>query len=279
MAYKSVFTVLTDFDAQTPVLAKATDLARRFDAHLDVMCLGMDRSRSSYYEVGANAVIMEAAIKETHAKAEQVHAGVEKYLKKEEDVRWNAIYALGSVADIGRIAADAARFGDLAVVGQPYGADAGHDEVLLLEAMLFDAKRGTMIVPRTPSRGNSGTVVIGWNESAQSLRAIRCALPFLKAADVVHIAIIDPPEHGPDRSDPGGNLAVFLARHAVHCDIQVMSRSGGRVSERLNRHVTESGAGMLVMGAYGHSRFREAIMGGATRHMLEQATVPVLMAH
>ena len=122
-------------------------------------------------------------------------------------------------------------------------------------------------------------VVVAWNESAEAMHATRLALPFLKATDEVHIAIIDPPQLGPDRSDPGGPLAVYLFRHGINCDIQVMTSGGKSVSDRLNQYVTEAGGDLLVMGGYGHSRFREAILGGATRDMLEHAKVPVFMAH
>jgi len=91
--------------------------------------------------------------------------------------------------------------------------------------------------------------------------------------------VIDPPMHGPNRSDPGGLVAQYLSRHGVKTEIDVLSRSMPRVSDVLLRHVTDMDADMVVMGAYGHSRFREAIFGGATRYMLEQATVPVFMAH
>jgi nucleotide-binding universal stress UspA family protein len=91
--------------------------------------------------------------------------------------------------------------------------------------------------------------------------------------------VIDPPTHGQDRSDPGGPLSQMLSRHGVHCEIDVLSKTMPRVSDILNRHVTDVDADMVVMGAYGHSRLREAILGGATRYMLEQAKVPVFMAH
>ena len=120
---------------------------------------------------------------------------------------------------------------------------------------------------------------MAWNESRESLAAIRAALPFLTAAKLVRICVIDPPEHGPERSDPGGMLSQMLARHGVHCEIDVLSKTLPRVSDVLSRHVVDTDAQMLVMGAYGHSRFREAILGGATRNMLEKAPVPVLMAH
>ncbi len=71
----------------------------------------------------------------------------------------------------------------------------------------------------------------------------------------------------------------MLSRHGARCEIDVLSRTMPKISDILNRHATDTGADMVVMGAYGHSRFREAILGGATRYMLEQATIPVLMAH
>ena len=128
-------------------------------------------------------------------------------------------------------------------------------------------------------KAQPGTVLLAWNESVEALAAIRKALPFLQAAHSVRIVVVDPPAHGPERSDPGGLLGQMLSRQGVKCEIDVLSKTMNRVSDVLNRHVTDTSADMLVMGAYGHSRFREAILGGATRNMLENATVPVLMAH
>jgi nucleotide-binding universal stress UspA family protein len=109
--------------------------------------------------------------------------------------------------------------------------------------------------------------------------ATRQALPLLKGADKVNITVIDPPTQGEERSDPGGMLCQMLVRHGVHAEVSVLARSLPRVSDVLARHIWDQNADMLVMGAYGHSRFREAILGGATRNMLEKAEVPVLMAH
>ena len=97
--------------------------------------------------------------------------------------------------------------------------------------------------------------------------------------DNVHVVVIDPPQHGPNRSDPGGALSQYLARHGVKPEIDVLSKTMPRVSDVLCRHVQDLDADLVVMGAYGHSRFREAILGGATRNMLENAEVPVLLAH
>ena len=98
-------------------------------------------------------------------------------------------------------------------------------------------------------------------------------------ADQVWITIVDPPTHGAERSDPGGALCQMLVRHGVKAEVTVLARTMPRISEVLARHVRDMNADMLVMGAYGHSRFRQAILGGATRNTLESTEVPVFMAH
>lgn len=278
MSYKTIFTVMTEFDANSPVLTQAVALAASQDAHLEVMCLGLDRSHTNYYEVGASAMILQNSIEETNAKADAILAEASAFLGS-TNLRWNALSTIATIGDVTRTVSGIARFSDLAIVALPYADTARSDDSVVLEAMLFDAACPTLVVPKAKSTVPAETIVIGWNESAEALRAVRAAMPFLKQAKSVHIAIIDPPEFGPDRSDPGGALAVFLSRHGISCDIQVMTRAGARVSERLQRHVTETGGDLLVMGGYGHSRFREAVLGGATREMLEHSKVPVLMAH
>jgi nucleotide-binding universal stress UspA family protein len=122
-------------------------------------------------------------------------------------------------------------------------------------------------------------VVIAWNRSNEAMAAIRAALPLLKAAETVSLAVIDPPSHGAERSDPGGMLCQMLARHGVHVDVAVLAKTMPRVTDVLNRHITDQAADLLVMGAYGHSRLREALFGGATREMLQLCPIPMLMAH
>lgn len=278
MSFKTIFTAISSLETSKAALDQAARLTEAQDAHLEVMCVGVDRSRSNYYEVGANASIMQAAIEQAHAQAEGVKTQVTDWLAN-FNLKWNCSTAITTLADAGRPLSRAARFADLCVSPLPYRDDSIPEESLILETMLLDAGCPTIVAPDTDPVGRPERIVIAWNESAQALRAVRAAIPLMKEAIEVHIAIIDPPEHAADRSDPGGSLAVMLSRHGISCDIQVMSRSGAKISERLRRHVTETDAQLLVMGGYGHSRFREAVLGGATREMLEHATVPVFMAH
>ncbi|MFC3613188.1 universal stress protein [Lutimaribacter marinistellae] len=279
MSYKSLLTVITDPKASEPALAQMAALADLLDAHAEALCLGVDRSQTGYYYAGANAMILQETLSRANAEADEVLAYAKDYLGK-TGVRWSAESGVAQIADLGRHVAHRARFSDLVVLPQPYGKDRGAEAEPIVEAAMFEGHAPVLVVPDKgePIR-KPKTIVVGWNESVEAMRAIRLALPVLKSADSVRIVVIDPPQHGPDRSDPGGLLSQMLSRHGVRCEIDVLSKTMSRVSDILNRHVADTSAEMLVMGAYGHSRFREAILGGATRNMLEQATVPVLMAH
>ena len=278
MAYKTVFTPLTRLDDNATALAYAAAVTEAQDAHLEVLSLGMDRTPNMYYEIGSNAMVMHAAIEEAHAQATNVQSRVRSYLEN-TNARWDTKITIGSATGVGRTVATQARFADLAIVGLPYGEGCAPEDCLVLEGLLFEADCPTIVVPEGDVSARPDCIVIGWNESAEAMRAVRAAIPMLQAAKTVHIAIVDPPETGPERSDPGGALAVYLFRHGIRSDIQVMTRQGQTISDRLAQHITETGADMLVMGGYGHSRFREAVLGGATRDMLQSSKVPVLMAH
>ncbi|AAV96752.2 universal stress protein [Ruegeria pomeroyi] len=279
MAYKSLLTVLTDPKIAPATLAQLVALAEAQDAHAEALCLGVDRSQTGYYYAGANALILQETLNRANAEAEEVLTLAQDTLGK-SGVRWSAESGVAQIADLGRHVAHRARFSDLVVLSRPYGEDRGSEAEPIVEAAMFEGHAPVLVVPdNAPPLKQPRTVLLGWNESVEAMRAIRLAMPFLRAADLVRIVVIDPPRHGPDRSDPGGLLSQMLARHGVKVEIDVLSKTMTRVSDILNRHATDTSADMLVMGAYGHSRFREAILGGATRNMLEQATVPVFMAH
>lgn len=279
MPYKSLLTILTDIAIARAPLNQLVALAEAQDAHAEALCLGVDRTQTGYYYAGANAMILQETLTRAHAEAAEILETANDILGK-SGLRWAAEDGVAQIADLARHVAHRARFADLVVLPQPYGEDRGAEVEPVVEAALFEGRAPVLVVPDSSQPiSRPKTIVAAWNESVEAMAAIRRALPFLKEADMVRIVIIDPPAHGPERSDPGGLLSQMLARHGVTCEIDVLSKTMSRVSDVLNRHATDTGAEMIVMGAYGHSRFREAILGGATRNMLEQATVPVFMAH
>ncbi|MBR9652154.1 universal stress protein [Thalassovita aquimarina] len=279
MAYKTLFSVLTDPDLVEPVLEKGIALANACDAHLDVLCLGVDRTQTGYYYAGANAMVLQETITRAHEEAKEVEDKVKERLTK-SGIRWNTEMGVAQLADIGRHVAAHARFSDMAVLPQPYGENRGAELEPIVEAAMFDGKVPAMVLPVDGGNvDDPKRIIIAWNESNEAMAAVRAALPILENAESVRVVVIDPPTHGPNRSDPGGLLSQFLARHGVRTEIDVLSKTLPRISDVILRHATDTGADMVVMGAYGHSRFREAIMGGATRDMLEKAQLPVFMAH
>ncbi|WP_420568535.1 universal stress protein [Thalassovita sp.] len=279
MAYKSLFTVLTNSAFVAPVLEQATALAAAHDAHLDVLCMGVDRTQTGYYYAGASAMVLQETISRAQEDAQEIEDAAKAFLSKTE-IRWGTEQSVAQMADLSRIVAAHARFSDLVVLPQPYGEDHSAEMEPVIEAALFDGKVPVLMLPDgKPPMTQAKTISIAWNESNESLMAVRAALPYLQAAESVHVVVIDPPTHGPTRSDPGGLLSQYLARQGVRAEIDVLAKTMPRVSDVLLRHAADTKTDLVVMGAYGHSRFREAILGGATRYMLEQTELPVLMAH
>ena len=279
MSYKSLLTVATDTAHADQPLAHATALATELDAHVEALCLGVDRTQTGYYYAGANAMILQETLQRAEAEAREVAAHGKDLLQKSV-VRWSLEDGVAQLVDIGRHVALRARFSDLVIVGQPYGEGRGAEMEAVVEAALFDGDAPVLVVPdKGDPMPRPKTVIVAWTQSREAMAAVRAAMPFLRSAELVRVVVIDPPQHGPERSDPGGFLGQMLARHGITCEIDVLSKTMPRVSDILNRHALDKEAGLVVMGAYGHSRFREAILGGATRNMLEQAKVPVLMAH
>ncbi len=279
MAYKTIFTAVTDQAIVDCTVEHAAAVADWMEAHLDVLAFGVDRTQTGYYYAGANAMVLQETLDRATSEAAALGSMARKALGRWGD-RWAVEEGVAQLPDIGRHVALRARFSDLAVLPKPYGDDHGIEVEPILESALFEAQVPVLVVPDdvTP-KARPDRVVVAWNESPEALRAVRAAMPLLEAASRVNVVVIDPPAHGPNRSDPGGMLSQFLARHGVNVEIDVLSRTLPRVSDVMLRHAADLDADMVVMGAYGHSRFREAILGGATRHMLELAPLPVFMAH
>lgn len=134
-----------------------------------------------------------------------------------------------------------------------------------------------------PNAGNFATfgkkVLVAWNGKRESARAAHDALPLLKRADKVTVFWINPDDDGAAGDIPGADLCTALARHGVRSEAATASRPGRNAGETLLDRARETSADLIVMGCYGHSRLKEFILGGVTRHVLEEMSIPVLMSH
>ena len=282
MAYKSILTVLTRAADAAVAIDAAARLALAQEAHLDVLVLGVDRTQVGYSYIGSGAVLMQVSLDHAEAEARATSAAVKAALAAQSPVlRASVEAAVTQLGALGEIVSQRARFADLVVLPRPYGEGKGAENEAVVETAMFEGRAPVLVLPEKGLGPQAAfkRILVAWNQSAEAMIATRLALPYLKAADMVNITVVDPPTHGPERSDPGGLLCQMLVRHGVKAEVSVLARSLPRASDVISRHIWDQNADLLVMGAYGHSRFREAILGGATRNMLEKAEVPVFMAH
>ncbi|MGI9303382.1 MAG: universal stress protein, partial [Gammaproteobacteria bacterium] len=120
-------------------------------------------------------------------------------------------------------------------------------------------------------------VLVAWNGSREAARAVNDALPILRRADYVQVFSIDP-DDGAQRL-PGADICQHLARHDVNAEASAARASDMKVGDRLNAQVANEALDLIVMGGYGHTRFRETVMGGVTRALLRHMIVPVFLSH
>lgn len=278
MAYKSIMAVWDGREESRPALDRAMALVRAESGHLSVLCLGIDRIQPGLYYAGATPAIMSENIELARDEAKANEAGARAILEG-SDINWSCQAMVAQISGISHVVGQMARFNDLVVLAQPYGGNTGEEAATVLEAAMFQGHAPVLVCPGEGDAVPGKRIVIAWNQSAEAMAAIKAALPLIRKAEAVDIAIVDPGAHGEGQADPGTELSAMLARHGAKVTVSVLAKTVPRIAEVLQRHVSDTNADLLVMGAYGHSRFRESILGGATRDMLEDITVPVLMAH
>lgn len=276
MTYKIIATILTGADQSKDGLDAAISMAERMDAHLDIYLVTICHSETNTYYMGAEAVLIADQTREAISARDALEKWLERRMQGEV-VRWSSVAATVQGPALKDYLARKLRFCDLVVLPRPYQDNV--EAANLVEACLFTAERPVLMIPqgcKAPETG--GHILMGWNGGAEALAAARAALPILQQADVADICIINPPVSAADRSDPGGAMAQFLMRHGANSEVAVLSDDNQRVGDALLQYAKQIGAQMVVSGAYGHSRLREAVFGGATRRLLETADLPILMS-
>lgn len=279
MLPKTIFTVLSDPTDISGHLAAAADYAEACGAHLSVLAVGVERTQVGYYYGGASAMLVQEALGRADADRAALVAAAREAMAERSALRSSVEGAACQVAELGRLVGAHARYADLVILPKPYGVDTVDVREAALEGALFSGMGRVIVLPDGASFAAPRRIILAWNDSSEALAAVRASLPLQMQAEIVKLVVVDPPTRGRDRSDPGGAVSESLARHGVKLEIDVLAKSLPRVTDVLLRHAEDCDADLIVMGAYGHSRFREAVLGGATRDMLEAADRPVFMTH
>lgn len=173
------------------------------------------------------------------------------------------------------------RYSDLIVLGQSNSDDPATANMLdLPEYIALNSGRPVLIVPnRTESPARIDRAVIAWDASLSASRAVAGAIPLLKKTEHVAVAIFNPASK-PDAVShlPGADIASYLGRHGIDADI-TKEKTQLEIGNALLHMAEAKNADLLIMGCYGHTRFREILLGGVTRSVLEKSCIPVLAAH
>jgi len=174
---------------------------------------------------------------------------------------------------------------DLTVLTQADPSAPGHRGArAVVEQVLLYSARPTLLLPHACAPRALETigskVIVAWDESCEAVRALNDALPLLQRASTVEVVRWNPP--GPAAGEPPvprlDALRQWLAWHGVSADARVETTSID-VADAMLSHAADIGADLIVMGAYGHSRWTERVLGGVTRQLIGSATVPLLMSH
>jgi nucleotide-binding universal stress UspA family protein len=280
MADKTILVHCNDKRRVERILGAAVELADRFQAHLIglsvsppvvVVPAGMPGSPDTMV-IDERAQVYR---RDNPAMKAAFQAAVEGCTFTSE---WREEDA--GTSSIAEVVIKYARAADLIVAAQRDWQWSVSAQLDVGDRLAIEAGRPVLLVPNEGVHKGIGTrVVVAWNGRREATRAAFDALPLLRQAKDVTVLRVDPRSEGePDRNFAATDLCTALARHGVTSEA-VEVPGGGNVGRALLNRAIEHRADLLVMGAYGHSRMRELVFGGATRHILRHMTIPVLMSH
>ncbi|MDU0341782.1 universal stress protein [Bosea rubneri] len=250
-------------------------LARHFGAALTFQAI-VPHVTLPYSVVGGFAAGMVAEENKRRRELVEAAAAAARALADEA--------GLACVADLPDLALEelAERFIQQARLQDVTVLDAGDDLLgnnrSMIEEALFNSGRPLIVIPKTGGNPAPKRIAVAWDGSARSARAVGDALPLLAAAQSVSVVVIGG-EKDLSRVAPASGLIGYLEHHGVKSDLVALEAVGGDVAETLRRHVLDSAVELVIMGAFVHSRFRQAVLGGTTRSLLENSPVPLFLAY
>lgn len=277
--YKTILVHVDGTAESAPRIDIAARLALLHDAHLvGTASTGIASYVFPVGDIGAGLPIINFPIEELRAEADRAldafegtvrQAGVSKFERRRID------------EEAGMAVCMQARYADLVIISQRVpkqfliGLRADFPEYVLL-----NCARPALVVPAAGIQGAVGKrVAVAWNGSADAVRAITSAIPLLRAADEVNLVVLNADtQAGLHGQEPGADMALYLARHGVRLTVTARETEL-EAGEALLSCAADMRADLIVMGAYGHSRFREILLGGTTRAVLHTSLLPLWMAH
>src|SRR3954447_17745905 len=258
MAIRKVLLPLISPGAREAALSTAWSVAQLWNAHMAVLHVQLDLAPAPAISAMFRDFTVEHKVKVTEPAAGA------------ESATASFLTLTGRTLDI---LPQQARLADLTVVRHPNTPEEVSSSDVL-HAVLFDSGRPLLIAPRVAPTTVGRRICLGWNGSAESAAAVEAAMPWLQRAEAVRILWAEEYQR---RGPQAHELQTYLAMHGVQADLKMFKPIDNIVGAGLLAAAQEFNCDLLAMGAYAHSRLRQQILGGVTRHVLEYATLPVMM--
>lgn len=279
MSYKTITSFLPNAERVAPLVDALLPLAHANGAHLVGLHI-IPRIVTVYSGyAGVSFQIPEEVVEQQRSKFRKRAAETEQaFLKQVEQsdvsTEWQCVDSV-----YGNLAQDVARFtgsSDLTVIGLELGDDPDAWSELPANVAI-ETGRPVLTIPNPDKVETIGKrVLVAWNDSREAARAAFDAIPLMINSDMAKVLSIAPDDNDIARGEP---ITRALARHAIKAESIVVEDPRASVGDEIVERLKEYECDLLVMGCYGHSRIRETLLGGATRHLLQRMPVPVLFSH
>ena len=280
MTLKNILVHMDATDRCEERLHLAGGLTQRHDAHLP----GLFVIPEPFYPIYSDGAYFPQEMMDNWEKEEQENA--EKSGKIfQEFVNAQSIHGewRSEQGPIGQVVSRHARYADLTILGKGSLDDPKHyPDPFLAEDVVMESGRPVLVVPNAGHFDGFGKrILVCWNASRESVRAVNDAMPLLQAADKVTILAVNPDKtrNGDHGDIPSADIALYLARHGVKAEAASTQTDQSDIGEIILSRAFDVDADMIVAGAYGHSRTKEWILGGVTKTLLHETTVPAFMSH
>jgi nucleotide-binding universal stress UspA family protein len=291
MMIRTILAPVTGNRPDTAGLHTAFVVAKTFQAHVDALCVAPHPELRAPIEAASIPAPLARKLV-TLATEEQARTAASARLVFDEfsgkhgaDLAQRGNEAVPNRVTAGwreatgplsEIVPEEARLADLVVLARD--AEGEHITGAAIEAVIFNSGRPLLLAPSGQASVIGTAPAIAWNGSSVAARAVRASLPFLRQSGKAVILFTDIVE--PGRAADPQRLAGYLEWHGITASIRQVTAGHRQVSDALIEDASGAGCDLLVMGAYGHSRVRELVLGGVTQDMLRRDTsLPILVAH
>ena len=275
---KDVFTWLDGSVSDEIRMSAALDIVRQFEGHATGLFFSVLPPPPAPIEGDLTGALGIAALMDqARASGDKMEKTIVDRLKRYgvaiELRRFDVLRS-----DIADVAAREARCADAFVLIRPNGSQ---DPDRLVEGILFGSGRHILLVPEVerPKSIVFNRILVAWNASRESTRAVAEAMPYLRIAKDVSVVMVTEEPRKQMEGSVGEAIKKHLKHHGVAAELHRVKCRNGNVGETLLAEAKKARSDLIVLGGYGHTRLREMLLGGVTYHLMHNSPVPLLMAH